>query len=52
MAADLGAQTRRDFLAVATLRKTIDLLVTVDTAVAHTAGARDVPTWIVPSFAA
>ncbi len=52
VAVDLGARTQRDFAAVAAQRKTLDLLLTVDPAVAHAAGALGVPTWMVTSFPA
>jgi hypothetical protein len=52
VAVDLGARTQTDFADVAALMKTLDLVVTVDTAVAHAAGALGVPIWIVTSFAA
>ncbi len=52
VAADLGVRTQRHFAEVAAQRKTLDLLVTVDTAVAHAAAALGVPTWIATSFPA
>jgi ADP-heptose:LPS heptosyltransferase len=40
----------RDFLDTAALVSTLDLVITVDTAVAHLAGSLGVPTWLLNRF--
>lgn len=43
---DLGARTAADMGDVAALMTSLDLLITVDTALAHVAGALGVPIWV------
>jgi Flp pilus assembly protein TadD len=49
---DLGARTGADMMDVAALMMNLDLLITVDTAVAHVAGAIGRPVWVAMPFAA
>jgi tetratricopeptide (TPR) repeat protein len=49
---DLGARTGQDMADTAALMMTLDLVVTIDTAIAHVAGALDVPVWVATPFAA
>jgi hypothetical protein len=50
--ADLGGQVSADFRDTAAVLANLDLVVTVDTAVAHLAGALAVPVWILLPLAA
>ena len=48
---DLGARTSSHFMDTAAVVKSLDLIVAVDTSVAHLAGALGVPVWVAVAFA-
>jgi tetratricopeptide (TPR) repeat protein len=48
---DLGGKTSADFMEMAAVLRNLDLVVTVDTALAHLAGALGVPVWVAVPFA-
>ena len=48
---DLGSQTRASFADTAALMRTLDLVLAVDTSVAHVAGSLGVPTWVMIPYA-
>jgi Tfp pilus assembly protein PilF len=47
---DMGAKTPADFMDTAAILRNVDLVVTVDTALAHLAGALGVQVWVVLPF--
>jgi len=49
---DFGSRTAESFADTAALMMNLDLLVTVDTAVGHVAGALGLPVWVAVPFAA
>ena len=49
--ADFGARTQSGFADAAALLRTLDLVITVDTSLAHVAGAVGVPVWVLVPFA-